>query len=222
VVVVGVISRFIGGDESMNPIVSWISRLSGWASGPAVWGVFLAGAVIYLIAEWRIRLFAFLAQYFFIGIIFSRVFTDRPEMALLKTLVGWLVCAALYLSARIRQQAAPESSSVFSWSDDLPFRVLSLALMTFIATMGAQRYTLPFVSSEQALACFFLLVLAILFIGTEEDAVVVGGGALNLLAALDIFYSAQDPGLLVTGLLVMLNLLIGLAVSYLTVVEVSE
>jgi hypothetical protein len=45
---------------------------------------------------------------------------------------------------------------------------------------------------------------------------------LNLLAALDIFYSAQDPGLLVTGLLVMVNLLLGLAISYLTVVEVTE
>jgi flagellar biosynthesis protein FliQ len=51
---------------------------------------------------------------------------------------------------------------------------------------------------------------------------IVGVGVLNLLAALDIFYSAQDPALLVTGLLVIVNLLIGLAISYLAVVEVTE
>jgi len=51
---------------------------------------------------------------------------------------------------------------------------------------------------------------------------VMGVGVLNLLAALDIFYSSQDPGLLVTGLLVMVSLLIGLAASYLSVVEVPE
>jgi hypothetical protein len=51
---------------------------------------------------------------------------------------------------------------------------------------------------------------------------IVGVGVLNLLSALDLFYSAQDPGLLVTGLLVMVNLLVGLAISYLAVVEVAE
>jgi hypothetical protein len=44
---------------------------------------------------------------------------------------------------------------------------------------------------------------------------------LNLLAALEIFYTAQDPGLLVGGLLVVVNLLVGLAASYLTVAEVD-
>ncbi|MDY0018523.1 MAG: hypothetical protein RBT47_00830 [Anaerolineae bacterium] len=206
----------------MSPLVFLINSLSSWLSGPAVWGVFLAGAVIYLVAEWRIRLLAFLTQYFFIGILFARVFADRPEMALLKMMVGWLVCGALYLSARIRQEAGVQPLSQFHWAADLPFRVLSLILITLVAILASQRYTLPFVSTELALACFFLVVLAVLFIGTEEDPVVVGGGALNLLAALDIFYSAQDPGLLVTGLLVMVNLLLGLAISYLTVVEVTE
>jgi hypothetical protein len=204
----------------VNPIIAWINRFSSLASGPAVWGIFLAGAVIYLIAEWRIRLLALLVQYFFIGIIFARLFSERPELALLKIIVGWLVCAALYLSARIRQEALPERVR-FHWSADLPFRALSLSMMTAVGYMASQRYILPFISQDLALACFLLLILAVLFIGTEADVVVVGVGVLNLLAALDIFYSASDPGLLVTGLLVMINLLVGLAVSYLTVVEVE-
>jgi hypothetical protein len=63
--------------------------------------------------------------------------------------------------------------------------------------------------------------LALLYFGTDEqDAGIVGVGVLNLLVALDIFYSAQEPGLLVTGLLVVLNLIVGLASSYLMVAEV--
>jgi len=205
----------------MNPVIDWINRLSSLASGPAVWGIFLAGAVIYLIAEWRIRLLALLAQYFFVGIMFTRLFSERPEMALVKTIVGWLSCAAIYLSARIRQETASEGKLELNWAANLPFRIVSLLLMTVIAYLASQRYALPFVSGDLALTCFLLTVLALLFIGTEQDVVVIGIGVLNLLAALDIFYSVQDPGLLVTGLLIMVNLLVSLAVSYLTVVEVA-
>jgi hypothetical protein len=163
------------------------------------------------------------AQYFFIGVLFVRIFDTRPEMALLKILVGWLICGAFLISARIREQKTKEKGLQRRWSPNVPFRVLSLTAMTVVAYLASQKYPLPFVSADLALACFVLAVLAVLFIGTEEnDAVVVGVGILNLLAALDIFYSSQDPGLLVTGMLVMLNLLIGLAISYLTVAEVGE
>ena len=97
-----------------------------------------------------------------------------------------------------------------------------MIVMTLMAYLAAQRYPLPFLPPTLAMTCFMLIVFAILFIGAENDVVVVGVGILNLLAALDIFYSAQDPGLLVTGLLVIINLLVALAISYLTVAEAPE
>ncbi len=203
----------------MTPFALWLDRISGVTTATAVWGLLLAGGAIYLVAEWRFRLLALFGQYIFIGALFTRVFVDRPEMSLLKVLVGWLVCGALFLSARIRQSATGRPR--FHWAVDLPFRALSLLMMTVVAYLAAQRYALPFVPQDLALGCIMLVVLALLFIGTEEDPGVVGVGVLNLLAALDLFYSAQDPGLVVTGLLVMVNLLVGLAISYLTVVEVE-
>jgi hypothetical protein len=207
----------------MNPFTAWLSQLSSFASMPATWGIFLTGAGIYLINEWRIRFLILVTQYFFIGILFARVFDTRPEMALLKIVVGWLICGAFLISARVRGRATKQEGPRLRWSSNLPFRILSLTVMTVVAYLASQKYPLPFVSTDLALACFILIVLAVLFIGTEEnDAMVVGVGVLNLLAALDIFYSSQDPGLLVTGLLVMVSLLIGLAASYLSVVEVTE
>ena len=224
----------------MNPFNAWLDQVSAAISAPAAWAIFITGAGIYLINVWRIRFLILIAQYFFVGILFARIFDTRPEMALLKILVGWLICGAFLISARVRanaiareqarkQSEMPDggahiaSQRPFRWASNLPFRILSLIVMTVVAYLAAEKYPLPFVSADLALACFILIILAVLFIGTEEnDVMIVGVGVLNLLAALDIFYSAQDPGLLVTGLLVMVNLLVGLAISYLAVVEVAE
>lgn len=205
----------------MNPFLVWLERLSELVSLPAAWGIFVTGAVIYLIDAWRIRFLALLVQYTFVGMLFARIFDTRPEMALMKISVGWLISGALLLSARIRRRSVAASEVRLRWAANLPFRILALATVTVVARLASTRYTLPYVSPDLGLACFLLVVLAVLFLGTEEgDPSVVGVGLLNLLAALDIFYSAQDPGLMVTGLLVIVNLLIGLASSYLTVAEV--
>ncbi len=200
----------------MTSLIEWINRLSAWASTPAVWGLFVTGAVIYIVSQWHVRLVALLTQYFLLGILFSRLFADRPEMALVKMLVGWLICGALHLSARIREEVEPRRVPKQGWAE-VPFRLVTLAALTVGAALAAQHYPLPFVPPDLTLACYLLGVLALLFIGTEADAVVVGVGLLNLLAALDIFYSAQDPAILVTGMILIVELLVGLVVSYLAV-----
>ncbi len=206
----------------MNPFSVWLERFADLVSVPAAWGIFVTGAVIYLITAWRIRFLALIVQYVFIGMLFARIFDQRPEMAMMKTLVGWLVSGALLLSAQIRSRSLKTQQSLrkMQWAVNLPFRILSLLTVTIIARLASQKYTLPYVSADLGLACFLLTVLAILYMGTEEDPGVVGVGVLNLLAALDVFYLAQDPGLMVSGLLVGVSLLVGLASSYLTVAEV--
>lgn len=207
----------------MNPLVTWLDRLSGLISLPAAWGIFAAGAVIYLISAWRVRFLALLVQYVFVGVLFMRVFDTRPEMALMKVLVGWLISGALLVSARVRRQLTGRSAAkIVRWEANLPFRILALVTATAIAWLATQRFSLPYVSADLGLACLLLLVLALLFFGTEEDPGVVGVGVLNLLTALEVFYLAQDPGLLVSGLMVVVSLLVGLVASYLTVTEASQ
>lgn len=207
----------------MNPIVVWLDRLSEIISLPAAWGIFAAGAAIYLIDAWRIRFIALVVQYAFIGILFARVFDTRPEMALMKVLVGWLISGSLLVSAGVRRRAsARDAAKLVRWAANLPFRILVLITVTVVARLASQRFTLPFVSADLGLACFLLVVLAVLFFGTEEeDPGIVGVGVLNLLVALEIFYLAQDPGLLVSGLMVVVSLLVGLVTSYLIVAEVA-
>jgi hypothetical protein len=186
----------------MNPFTAWLDRASASLSAPAAWAIFLAGAGIYLINAWRVRFLILIAQYFFVGIAREQARRQSEEP---------------------NEDARTNIQRPFLWASNLPFRILSLIVMTVVAYLATEKYPLPFISTDLALACFILIILAVLFIGTEEnDVMIVGVGVLNLLAALDLFYSAQDPGLLVTGLLVMVNLLVGLAISYLAVVEVAE
>lgn len=207
----------------MNPFVAWLDRLSEIMSLPAAWGIFAAGAVFYLIDAWRIRFLALIVQYAFIGVLFAQVFDTRPEMALMKMLVGWLISGSLLVSAGVRRRAVVrDTAKLVRWATNLPFRILVLVTATVVAWLVTQRFSLPFVSADLGLACILLVVLAVLFFGTEEeDPGVVGVGVLNLLAALEIFYLAQDPGLLVSGLMVVVSLLVGLVSSYLTVAEVA-
>ncbi len=205
----------------MNLFVDWLNRLAQFISLPSAWGIFFMGSLIYLISEWRFRFFALISQYVFVGILFLRIFNSRPEMAMMKIIVGWVISGSLLLSAGVRREKDVTSSNKFQWAANLPFRLTSLITVTVIAYLASQKFPLPYVSQELGLACFLLLVLALLYFGTDEqDAGIVGVGVLNLLVALDIFYSAQEPGLLVTGLLVVLNLIVGLATSYLMVAEV--
>ncbi len=205
----------------MNLLIEWLNRLSQFITLPSAWGIFVMGSLIYLISEWRFRFFALLSQYLFVGILFMRIFNSRPEMALMKIIVGWIISGSLLLSAGVRRKKDNITSNRLQWAANLPFRLLSLITVTVIAYLASQKYPLPYVSEDLGLACFLLLVLALLYFGTDEqDAGIVGVGVLNLLVALDIFYSAQEPGLLVTGLLVILYLIVGLASSYLMVTEV--
>ena len=55
-----------------------------------------------------------------------------------------------------------------TWASNLPFRALALVTVTVVANLASQRYPLPYVSADVGLACFLLVVMAILFIGTEE------------------------------------------------------
>jgi len=204
----------------MSPFLHWLEQFSEFVSVPAAWGIFVAGAVIYLISEWRVRFLALVIQYLFVGLLFAGIFDTRPEMALMKIIVGWLIAAALLLSARIRLDTVRTEGRLLTWATNLPFRVLVLLTATAIGYLGSQRFSLPYVSADLGLACLLLVVLAVLFVGTEdEDPTIVGVGVLNLLTALEVFYTAQDPGLMVSGLLVVVSLLVGLATSYLTVAE---
>ncbi len=190
----------------MNPFIEELSRLLNLASTPATLAIFACGLVIYVIPQWHVRLLSFMTQVFFLGLIFLRLFFNSPELALLKLLVGWIIGGALYFSARVREDSLRRRLTTADKAL-IPFRLVTGLVLLGMAYLAARSFPLPFIPTDLVLTCYVLMVLGIMLIGTEHDAALVGFGMLNVLAALDVFYAAYDPMLLMSGLLIFINLL---------------
>ena len=75
----------------------------------AIVGLFVTAAVIVLVSDWRASLLALLGQYLLAGLVLSRLVL--PEVALIKVLIGALVCFMLYLAARQAGWVASQTST---------------------------------------------------------------------------------------------------------------
>jgi hypothetical protein len=83
----------------MEPSVNVLSFLAGV---PAIAGLILTAAIIFLTSDWRLSLTGLLVQYVLIGLVLTRLIP--VEVAIVKVLVGALVVPILYLGARQIQE----------------------------------------------------------------------------------------------------------------------
>jgi hypothetical protein len=106
-------------------------------------------------------------------------------------------------------------------SPGLPLRLMAALLTAVLAVSLALRNPLAvtgdaLVSRDITIGTFGLLLLGLLNILLNENPLKVGIGLLSLLAGFEMFYTSVEPTLTIVGLLGMTNLIIGLAISYLT------
>ncbi len=86
-------------------------------------GLFLTAGIILVVRDWRFLILALLAQYVLAGLLLSRLV--RPDIAIVKILIGAFICPILFLSVR-------QVSAVFS--PILPFdqAVVTLSRNKFV------------------------------------------------------------------------------------------
>ncbi len=106
-------------------------------------------------------------------------------------------------------------------SPGLPLRLMAALLTAVLAVSLARRTPLSvtgdaLVSRDITIGTFGLLLLGLLNILLNENPLKVGIGLLSLLAGFEMFYTSVEPTLTIVGLLGLTNLIIGLAISYLT------
>jgi hypothetical protein len=113
--------------------------------------------------------------------------------------------------------------SPFGWliSPGFPLRLMAALLTAVLAVSLALRNPLSvtgdaLVSRDITIGTFGLLLLGLLNILLNENPLKVGVGLLSVLAGFEMFYTSVEPTLTIVGLLGMTNLIIGLAISYLT------
>lgn len=196
------------------------------AGTPALVGPVLTAAILFLTSNWRLSLIALLFQYSLVALALSRMV--RPEVAVVKALVGILVVIILYVTA----QATAESRSLrttqgdrpqrlglhVGWLDGplgLPLRLLAVVLLALALIRLFENYSLTLLAGNIAFVACWLAGIGTLGLIVSAEPLRVALGVLTVLTGFDLAFSGLEQSLAIVGFWGALTLLATLALSHL-------
>jgi hypothetical protein len=200
-------------------LTDFFRQLSLLIGLPAVLLGAAAVAVIVIVRDWRVALFAYAGLSVVLALLLSHIIP--PEWALLQAIVGGLIAVMLYLSAR---QLRWSPTSGVSWEERWPqmaslgsFRVLAVALaaVTFLALR--EGIHLPQVDLLFKDAIFWLVLIGLLGLALHEEPLHAGLSLLAVLGGGELLLFSLIQSRTMIGVLEGGQLLLGLAISYLVV-----
>jgi hypothetical protein len=213
-----------------------LSQLSNLSALPVFLGLVVTASVIAILRDWRFSLWALLVQYILVGILHLRMLP--PELALVKVLVGVLICPMLYWAARWveservhkaeieRRERANRPGEVplppLPWPIELTnwmFRLLAILLLSMVLYGVSVSFPLPWIAADLAPACLWLALIGLFVLVLTSEPLPAGMGLLTLVSGFELYYDVMEPGLVGVGALATINLLMGLAVSYMVAVR---
>lgn len=185
-------------------------------------GLLLSVAVVMLIADWRISLFALAAQYFLVAILLSTLIP--LQIAAVRVIAGGLVATMFYITARRvkvrRRQRAPNDPLRFDdpvrdvfWMN-LPFRIIALALVALSVIALSGQFVLLNAPTLFWVTGLWLAAGGLVTIALTRDALKLGTGLLFFTSGFGVIYLSVDNSLLIYTLLVISDLVIALAISH--------
>jgi len=217
-------------------IAKTIAALPGTA---VLIGLLIAAALLVILVNWRLLIVALAAQYILVGLMLTRVVPI--ELAAVKALVGIMICPVLYITARRVHWGRPEDEVEEEdkaaerpqrrWWHFLgagwPVRLIVAVLALAISTGLASRSPLPLVtdltlSHDLTTGAFSVILLGLINAALAENPLKVGIGLLSVLAGFELLYTAVEPTLTIVGLLGLTNLILALAIAYLTTAWASR
>lgn len=172
--------------------------------------LFIAAGGLLLFKEWRWVIGALAALY--IGE-FLIILTQWPiYLAVIKLIVGWMVCAILAVTSSPEQffgDISSPSRRIFKGTAG------AILLVSVFYISAAVNKWLPEITREQIIAGLGLMLLGILQLGLSSRPSRVILGLLVSLAGFDILYSAVEYSLLVAGLIAAVQLGLAFTGAYL-------
>lgn len=182
---------------------------------PAVILVSLTGIILLVNSDWRVSIAALAFQY--IGVFVLVAMSWPLEMAIVKLITGWMVCAVLALAkAGEPGSLIKEQGTIFN----ILFRLLAAGLVGLVVVSTGPRIMgwVPEITIEQLLGGGILIGMGLLHLGLTSSALRVILGLLTVLAGFEILYAAVETSVLVAGLLAAVSLGLALVGAYLLVV----
>jgi hypothetical protein len=210
-----------------------LGNLSG---RPAFLGLVVTAAVIAVARDWRYGLWALLIQYVLVSVLHLRMIA--PQLALIKLLVGVLICPMIYWAARWVEgerahKAEEERREIADKRGEVPlpplpwpvrptnwvFRLLSVLLLGLVLYSVSISFPLPFIPADLAPSCVWLGLVGLLILVLTSEPLSAGMGLLTLVAGFELYFDIMSPGLAGVGVFAVIDLLMGLAISYLITVR---
>lgn len=214
-------------------LVSQLAELSGL---PALIGLVVTASMIAVVRDWRFGLWALLVQYILLGVLHLRMLPF--ELALVKVLVGMLICPMFYWAARWVEservhRAEMERQEIAARQGEVPlpplpwpmrptnwvFRLLAVLLLGIVLYSVSSAFSLPFIAPDIAPACIWLGLVGLLILVLTSEPLSAGMGLLTLVSGFELYFDVMSPGLVGIGVLAVIDLLMGLAISYLIIVR---
>ncbi len=176
------------------------------------------GAVMIVVPrDWRAVLFGYAMLSVMLSLLLSRVLPI--EWALLQTIVGGLIAVMIFLSAgelrnvsrgQIHWQARwPQMASLTS------FRLIATALAAIAYYILRDRVTLPEVEPLFRDTIVWLVMIGVLGLALHTEPMHAGLSLLALLGGFELLLFTLVQGRLIVGLMMSLQLMLGLAIAYL-------
>ncbi|RME71057.1 MAG: hypothetical protein D6784_15750 [Chloroflexi bacterium] len=208
-------------------------------------GLLLTASVILVSRDWRVMILALLGQYILAGLVLTRLV--RPDIAVLKTMVGAFICPILFLSARqvailppgsllaqletagltrgqrlwrqvVRLMIGPGHRRS-SASTSPVFRLFVALVMMMAAVLLSRSVALPGLPASVNTAVFWLALAGLAVLALTADPLKTAHGLFTALTGFDLFYATVERSLLLTGLWGAAKLLTALVFGYLIVVH---
>ena len=220
----------------MEPISETFATIAGL---PAIIGLILTAAIIFLTSDRRISLTALLVQYVLVGLTLTRFI--MTEVAIIRILAGVLAVSILYLSARrIQDEREDVEGSMdglqffglhLGWGTGplgLPLRIMVLIMVALAAIQFFDDYRalLPVLDADGsmvppdiAFVSMWLAAMGTIGLALSGEPLRAATAVLTILTAFDLVYAVLEPRLSIVGFVAALTLMAALAFAYLVTVE---
>jgi hypothetical protein len=99
------------------------------------------------------------------------------------------------------------------------FRTLAILLLALVLYSVSISFPLPLIASDIAPSCIWLTLIGLFVLVLTSEPLPAGMGLLTLISGFELFSDVMSPGLVGVGILATINLVTGLAISYLATVR---
>lgn len=218
-------------------IFDWIQRFDFLRGEPALLILLLTAALVALFWDWRLALFALMVQYLVVALLFVDLLD--PRLAIIKVLVGMFVCLIFYWTARqidygrlpedlpaqdlalLEQENTKLALGPWMVSRQAVVRTIIVAAALLVIIVAARWTNLSFPGIPDDLphindAVLILMGMGLVGVVVNSHPLPAGMSLFTFLTGFELYYAALDQTIVMLAILAGLNLIVALAVSYLS------